>query len=94
MAKIGDTVYVLREAENWQQYQVRLLIDNKQMIKHQGLSYRGTLTGDGYREFVWATSYIVGAPKRVVRKNPWPDIPIFDNEKDIHKFMGKNLLER
>lgn len=94
MANVGDVVYILYEAENWQLYQLKVRITERKSMKGWGMYYVGHLVGDESYANDWATKYIAGQRTRAVRKNPWPDIPVFDNQEDKRKFDDNNLLEK
>ena len=98
MAKIqvGDVVYVKRECMNWNKYQIKMLVKEVTtwpvLPKGRAKAYVGVMIGDNGYVNTWHSDYLSGRKVPVVRRTPWPGLPVVTTVEEWNNMTNANLL--
>ena len=88
MAKIeiGDTVYILKEFQDWVLYQIAGTVIEIRTVPKYGIGHLKLYMvqlKDGSHRGSYFNDWLGSKERRAIRKTPYPKLPLFETQEEI-----------
>jgi hypothetical protein len=90
----GDTIYVLKETIDYKRYQLKIVVEEISFepvgTKTKNKYYKGHYPDEPMsKDGSFHAAYVGGKLRPVVRKTPYPDIPVITSFGQYISFVGR-----